>query len=39
MEIRPANKGSSGEGEGTMSESEWVEIQTAWSGCMQKEKL
>lgn len=31
MEIRPASKGSSGEGEGTMSGSELVEIQRAWS--------
>lgn len=30
MEIRPASKGSNGEGEGTLSESELVEKQTAW---------
>lgn len=31
MEIRPASKGSSGEGEGTLSESKLVEMQTTWS--------
>lgn len=31
MEIRPASKGSNGEGDGILSESELVEMQKAWS--------
>lgn len=31
MEIRPTSKGSNGEGDSTLSESELVEMETAWS--------